>query len=232
MSLPVIDTPKYHVTLPGNGEKVIFRPFTVKEQKQLLVAVNGDAEQQILAVEDIINACTFGKVNARQLAAYDSEYLFLQIRARSIGETVALNLTCSECGNIQGGSLDLTSVGLEAPADHKHVFEIDDQITVKMRDPDIQLMDAIRRNNTPDAVTEFIARSIQSIWRGDELFDANDYSLAELIDWVEKLNPVNLEALEDFFSTLPVVRHNIEFTCTKCNTKNVAVMEGLQSFFA
>jgi hypothetical protein len=231
MALPTLDVPKYHTVLPSTGEKILFRPFIVREQKQLLVAVNGDADQQIQAIEDIVRTCTYEKIDPTRIPASDAEHLFLQIRARSIGEQVDLNLTCGECAATQNARLDLTAVQVHQPAGHEHTLDLDGNILLKMSDPNMRIMDAVRRENTPDAVIELIAHSIDSIWQGDEMFAAADYTLAELIDFVENLSPRNLEQLETFFETLPVLKHDIGFECKKCGAKNNAALEGLQSFF-
>lgn len=231
MSLPMVEAPKYTVTLPSSGEKIMFRPFLVREQKQLMVAVNGDAEQQMLAVEDIIKACTFDAVNPKKLSSSDAEFLFLQIRARSIGETIDLSLTCGECNHVQSGVLDLTLVNVTKPEGHAASVELSNGVILKLRDPGMQQMDEVRRDTNPDTVIKLIASCIQNIWQGDEMFSADEYSLAELIDFVESLLPVDLDKLQEFFESLPVLRHEINFECKQCGAKNTAVLEGLQSFF-
>lgn len=230
MALPVIDAPKYHVDIPGIGS-VMYRPFIVREQKQLLMAVDGDAAQQNQAMADIIKACTFGKIDVDNIPAYDAEYLFLQIRSRSIGENVALTLTCSSCEKTQEGNLDLTQVGVTRPEGHDYNIELGNKVLLKMVDPNMGTMDNLRRDNTPDAVIELIARSIQSIWEGDTMYAAKDYTLAELIEFVENLNPQDFDRLQAFFETLPVLHHDIEFDCKHCGAHNIATLEGLASFF-
>jgi hypothetical protein len=231
MSLPLIDVPKYTTELPSNGEKITFRPFIVREQKQLLLAVNGDAEQQIKAVEDVIQACTWNKINITKLPAYDIEYLFLQIRARSVGETVDLSLTCKNCSHKQPYKLDLTNVSVNKPQGHVSNIDLGQGLIVKMQDPNLISVDELRRNYTADGIIELIAKSIDSIWKNDELFSAKDYSLKELIEFVENLNPQNLTLIESFFDSLPVLKHELEFKCTECETDNSITLEGLQSFF-
>lgn len=232
MSLPSIELSKYHVELPSTGETVMFRPFLVREQKQLLVAVNGDKLQQTQAMYDIINLCTFGKVDASKLPAYDAEYLFMQIRSRSIGETVDLLLTCKECGHEQPGRLDLTDVQVQKTEGHVHDIDLGNGFILNMKDPNLLDVEVVRLEPTPDAVIELIARSIKTIWQGDEMFSAADYSLAELVDWVEQLSPRNLEQMQEFYETLPALRHELKFTCKQCGAENAAVLEGLQGFFA
>lgn len=231
MSLPVIDVPKYYTELPSNGLKVQFRPFVVREQKQLLMAVNGDPEQQLQAVEDVIQACTYGKINANKLPAFDVEHLFLQIRARSVGENVELVLSCNACEEKHPHTLDLTEVKVIRPEGHEYTVAISEHITLKMKDPDTRAVDELKRDYTPDGIVQLIARSIDSIWQDEELFAATDYSLAELIEFVESLSPSSLTEIEKFFDTVPTLKHSIGFECKKCGAKNEAVLEGLQSFF-
>jgi ribosomal protein L44E len=231
MSLPVIDAPKYYTELPSNGSKVQFRPFLVREQKQLLMAVNGDPEQQLQAVEDIIHACTFNKVNAEKLSAYDAEHLFLQIRARSVGENVDLVLTCQNCDEKHPHKLDLTEVKVVKPDNHTYTIDIGGDVLIKLKDPDLRAVDELKRNYTADGIIQLVARSIDSIWQGEELFASTDYSLGELVEFVENLSPVNLAKVEEFFDTLPILKHDIEYECKKCNSKNVAALEGLQRLF-
>lgn len=231
MSLPNIELSKYHVELPSTGETVMFRPFLVREQKQLLVAVNGDKLQQTQAMYDIINICTFGKIDAAHIPAYDAEFLFMQIRSRSIGEHVDLLLTCNQCQQEQPGQLDLTAVQVQKPEGHVRDIDLGNGLVLTMQDPNLLDVELVRNDPTPDAVIELIARSIRSIWQGDEMYSTADYSLAELVDWVEQLSPRNLDQLQSFYETLPVLRHELKFECKHCGAENTAVLEGLQGFF-
>ena len=118
MSLPKLDVPTYNLTVPSTGESIKIRPFLVREQKQLLIAQNGDVQQQTQAVLDIVQACTFNTFDVQHAPAYDAEYLFMQIRARSVGENIDLVLTCSECENRQDGNLDITTVEVKKTSGH------------------------------------------------------------------------------------------------------------------
>lgn len=231
MALPLIEAPKYYTELPSTGEKIQFRPFIVREQKQLLMAAQADADAQIQATEDIINACTWGKVDAKKLPSYDVEFLFLQIRARSIGENIELSLGCSHCENKQPYTLDVTKVLVDKSAKHNNTIDIGNNVIIKLRDPGLRTVDELRRDPNADAVIKLIASSIDSIWQGDTMYSAADYSLPELIEFIENLSPANLEKVEAYFESLPFLKHTIDFKCTKCEADNQAVLEGLQSFF-
>jgi len=230
MSLPTIDVPKYQTQLPSTGARVEYRPFLVREQKNLLIAVGGDADQQLQALKDTVQTCTFGQLNVDQLSAYDVEYLFLQIRARSIGENLDLVLRCQSCEATHEQSLDLTMVSVNKPLGHERELELEG-LTLTLRDPGIDAVDRYRRDPGPDAVIELIAQCIESIWQGDDLYSAQDYTLKELVEFVEELSPRNLQQLESYFNTLPVLRHELHWTCAACSTDNTAVLEGLQGFF-
>jgi hypothetical protein len=234
MALPKIDVPQYTLQLPSSGESVKIRPFLVREQKQLLIAQNGDVDQQTEAVLDIVDTCTFNKLSVRRLPAYDVEYLFLQIRARSVGENIDLILTCNSCEHKQDGKLDITSVAVNKQDEHNATVELGNGVVVNLRDPDLSSVNNLRaRADDADAnaVISLIARSIKNIWKGEEMFDAADYTDAEKIEFIENLSPANLAKIEKFFSSLPTLRHELEFKCEECGTDNTAVLEGLQSFF-
>ena len=234
MALPQIDVPVYTTQLPSTGEVVKFRPFLVREQKQLLIAQNAGIEQQTQAVLDIVNVCTYEKLPVDKLPAYDIEYLFLQLRTHSVGENIDLVLTCGECENKQETKLDLTTVKVEKSPEHEHNVDLGNGLILNMQDPNLAIINSLRSETelTADIVIAIIASCIRTIWKGDESYAAMDYTQAELIEFVENLSPGNLEQLEKYFVTMPRLKHVLDFTCNKCGKENSAAMEGLQSFFA
>ena len=231
MALPVFDTPRYKTKLPSSGEVIEYRPFVVKEQKMLLMATQASVDEQVDAVYRAVNACTFDALNVSKLASFDVEYLFLQIRARSVGEKIEMVLTC-ECTAKQNSTLDITSVNVQRDPEHTNVIELTNNVMVKLRYPTMKEVDALTQDRTVDAVIGLVAKSIDSIWQGDEMFAATDYSLAELIEFVENLSPTSLEKIEKFFTTMPVLRHDLEWACKECSKINKVTLEGIQSFFA
>jgi hypothetical protein len=231
MSLPLLTTPKHRIELPSTGERIEFRPFLVKEQKLLLMATNGGADQQISALNEVIHACTFGKVNAEKLPAFDAEFLFLNIRAHSVGETVNIVLTCS-CEAKQDAKLDVTSVKVDRKPEHSKTIDVDNNVSIEMRYPTLTDLSTMQAESNIDSIINLIAGSIDSIWEGDERIAAQDYSVAELVEFVENLNPATLDRLENFFVTMPVLRHDMAWDCKECGKHNEVVMEGMNSFFA
>jgi len=230
MALPVFDTPVATLALPSNGATVKFRPFLVKEQKQLLMAAQEGTNQQNDAIEGIINACTFGKVNAATLPGFDVEYLFMHIRAASVGEKVELVLTCP-CGAKQDESIDVTKVEVEKTEGHKDTIDLDNNITLKMRYPYLREIDELLAAKDVDGIIKLIARSIETIWQGDEMYAAADHTVAEMMAFVESMTPPNLEKIERFFATMPVLRHTMVWDCKACSKHNEVTLEGIQSFF-
>lgn len=231
MSLPMFTTSKHRIELPSTGEKIEFRPFLVKEQKLLLIATNGDAEQQITAMNEVIRACTFGKINPEKLPAFDAEYLFLNIRAHSVGESVNVVMTCS-CEAKQDAKLDVTSIKVDRHPEHNKVIDVDGNVSIEMRYPTLTDLSTMQAEANIEGIINLIANSIDSIWEGEERYAATDYTAAELIEFVENLNPATLDRLENFFATMPILRHKMEWDCKECGKHNDVTMEGMNSFFA
>lgn len=230
MALPTFDTAKYKTKLPSTGEVVEYRPFVVKEQKILLMATQASIEEQVDAVYAAVNACTFGNLRVADLPSFDVEYLFLQIRARSVGEKIDMVLTCG-CEAKQNSTLDITTVEVQREPGHSNVIELGNGVMVKMRYPTMKEVDSLAQNRTVDGVIGLVAKSIDSIWQDDEMYAALDYSLAELIEFVENLSPASLEKIERFFVTAPVLRHDLSWACAECSKINAVTLEGIQSFF-
>lgn len=231
MALPVFDTPIQSIKLPSNGEVVKFRPFFVKEQKQLLMAAQESAESQNDAVENVISACTFGKIDANKLPSFDVEYLFMHIRAASVGEKVELVLSCP-CGAKEDTSIDVTKIQVQKQDEHTNMIELDGNITVELRYPHLREVDELLATKDVDGIIKLIAKSIDKIWQADEMFAAADHSVAEMIDFVESMSPQSLDKIEKFFATMPVLRHTVEWDCKECSRHNEVTLEGIQSFFA
>ncbi len=231
MSLPIIDVPKYSTTLPSTGAKITYRPFLVREQKKLLVAVNDSLERQMATTQEVVNDCTFGQLNVPRLPYFDIEYLFLQIRARSVGESIDIVLTCGHCEHKQDSKLDITQVGVHKPENHGTRIDIGSDFILEMRYPTQIDIEEFRENPGPDGILKLIASCIAAIWQGEELFDAKDYSEQELLEFVDSLTPNQLDLLQSFFDTMPVLRHVIDFECEQCQEKNSVALEGLPSFF-
>ena len=150
MALPKIDVPVYSIALPSTGEVIKYRPFLVREQKQLLIAQNAGLEQQTQAVIDLVADCTFNKLDVRKLPAYDLEFLFLRLRANSVGENIDLILTCGECENRQDSRLDLTEVTVQKSEGHEHNIDLGQGLILNLVDPNLESLAQLRGQTSPD----------------------------------------------------------------------------------
>lgn len=195
------------------------------------MASNGTVEEQAAAAAETIRACTFGEVDAEKLPAFDVEYLFLQIRARSVGENIDVSLTCG-CGEKTTASLDITKVGVQKSENHSNKIDLGDDLMLVMRYPRMTEIDKYAQNIDADSTIELIAQSIETIWQADVMYAATDYSKQELIEFVESLSPAAFERIETFFATMPVLKHDLTWDCKKCGAHNTATMQGIENFFA
>lgn len=231
MPLPILEAAKYQTIIPSTGKRVEFRPFLVKEEKILLLAQESkDTNQIIRALKDIIAACTFNKIKVDELATYDLEYLFLQLRSKSVGEIVDLTIKCKECGSVNPTQVDLNEVNIEKP--NKKVdpkIKLTDSIGVILRPIPISEIDNIS-DNTEDFV-RMIALCIESIYDDSNVYHRKDTTEKELITFVESLSHSQLKMFEEYISNQPKLKHTLQFTCVQCGKKNEIHLQGLQDFF-
>ena len=238
MALPKLNTPKFKMKLPSDGRTVNFRPFLVKEEKLLLLATeSGESSELIAAVTDIIKSCTDIQ-DVDKLPTFDIEYIFLQIRTKSVGETVEVNVTCPDDGVTQiQMEIDIDAIKVEKNPDHTDIIKLDDDLSVKMGYP--SMTQFIETNfevdtNKPqvDQSLEIIMQCIDQVYTAEESWDASDCTKKELRDFVESMNSKQFKDIEKFFDTMPKLQHKIEITNPKTKVKSSVMLEGLASFFA
>jgi hypothetical protein len=213
MPLPKIEVPKYELTIPSSGKKVKFRPFLVREEKILLIAMEAEDEKQMVgAVKDIISNCVYDEVNVDDMPMFDIEYIFLQLRAKSKGETIDLSFECEKCKTPIETQVDLSTINVKEIVTDKNKSDTDN-------------------------IFRTINHCIESIWDKENVYAAKDHTKEELTDFIESLPDTAFEKLQKFFSTLPVLKHDIQLHCEagkgkkKCNWKGTKTLEGLGSFF-
>lgn len=231
MPLPVLETIKYETVIPSTGKKIEYRPFLVKEEKILLLAQeSGDSDQIIRALKDIINSCTFEKVNVDNLAVYDLEYLFLQLRAKSVGEIIDLQVKCKECERVNQLQVNLSSVQVEHSS-KKMSNKIELTETVGIIARPIPVKDIGKVSDKTEDFVKMIALCIESIYDDSNVYNSSDVSEKELLTFVESLSRSQVEKIEKFISNQPKLLHKESYTCHSCNAINTIQMEGLQDFF-
>jgi len=234
MALPKLETPKYQLVLPSTNEKINYRPFLVKEQKILLMAQESGKDEDIAnAVGELVNSCTFDKVNAEQSPLFDIEYVFLQIRARSVGETTELTVTCPDDKKTTVNvKVNLQDVSVQMTANHTNEIQISDTVKMVFRYPLLNDMKGIIANdkNEMSMVFSILSKCIQEIHHGDKIFNRVDMTDTELNEFIDSMSTIQLEKVIEFFDTMPKLRHVVKVTNPNTNVKSEVVMEGLTNF--
>ena len=240
MALPRIDTPIYDLELPLSKKKIKFRPFLVKEQKNLLMALESDDKDSIENnIKHVLQNCTLTeKIEIEKLPVIDVEYYFLQLRARSVGEVVENKYRCDNiveekaCGNIMETSLNLLDIKVSGIKENKDVIELSDKISVKLKYPEFSVLSKLAKLTDVTEITfEMIAESIEYIYDGDQFYYANETSHEELLEFVESLSQKQFSKMEEFFAELPKLEKKIEMKCSRCGFEHNLDVEGLESFF-
>jgi len=229
MSLPKLQTPTYELILPSTGDKIKFRPFLVKEYKILLTTLDSENEEINRVVTELVDACTFNKLKIDTLANFDIEYIFLNIRAKSIGEITNLLLNCNNCDNQISFDLNLTKAQVEKSPEHSSKINLTDKIIIEMRYPKFDEMIDIYQNFKSDRIVELLSRCIKAVYTEDTVYE--EYTKEELLEFVNSFSKDQFEMIENFFLTMPKLVQNIEQDCDKCGAHNELKLEGLQNFF-
>jgi hypothetical protein len=229
MSLPKLQTPTYELILPSTGDKIKFRPFLVKEYKILLTTLDSENEEINRVVTELVDACTFNKLKIDTLANFDIEYIFLNIRAKSIGEITNLLLNCNNCDNQISFDLNLTKAQVEKSPEHSSKINLTDKIIIEMRYPKFDEMIDIYQNFKSDRIVELLSKCIKAVYTEDTVYE--EYTKEELLEFVNSFSKNQFEMIENFFLTMPKLVQNIEQDCSKCGAHNELKLEGLQNFF-
>ena len=239
MPLPKINTPTYQLTLPSNNKKIKYRPFLVREEKILILALeSGDAKQISSSIVDIMADCIETKgVDITKLPSFDIEYLFLNIRAKSVGETVEVVITCPDDKKTTvDTSINIDDNKIKKTPGHKNIIKLDDKYSMKLKYPSMQQF--IDANFDTDEEGSQVAQSINMlstcidmIYDEEESWDAADSSPDELNSFIEQLNTKQFKEVESFFETMPKLEHIVEVTNPKTGKTSKVKLEGLASFF-
>ena len=231
MALPEIATPTYTLTIPSTKKKVKYRPFLVKEQKILILAMENEDQEQILdAITNTIKSCLITKVDMTTLALFDIEYLFLQIRARSISEEIEMRVTCADDGETTVDvKFMVDDVKVNYPKGHTNIIELSDDLTIEMQYPDLDYFAKINFMDEKVDEYELVAKCIKRVYVGEDDFTSD--SLDESKAWVEGLTNNQFEKIQQFFETMPTLRHVLKVKNPKTKVTNEVVLEGLSDFF-
>jgi len=235
MALPKIETPTYELTLPSQDIKVKYRPFLVKEEKILLMAMESQKADEIFqATKQIVASCTFNSLKVEDLPTFDLEYIFLQIRAKSVGEIAKLKIKCPDDNETYGNvEVDLSKVEVHVTDDHTNEIKINDKIKMIMKYPTIDDFDPDMDVEKPKTQSMFnmIAKAIYQIVDGETVHQAIDYKEAELHEFIEGLDSSIFAQIQKFFETMPKLKEEVEITNPKTKVKSKMVLQGLNDFF-
>lgn len=235
MPLPKLSTPFYELKIPSTGEKVRYRPFLVREEKVLLTALESESTEAILdAMCDVVRSCTEDKIDPTKYPMFDVQYIFLHLRLRSVGETVELSLPCTHegCGGSIVYNLDLEKIKVNVPSEESRKFEVGSGVGVIFRYPSI--LDAKKYDTTDQnssTLFSLMADCIETIYDETEVYQAKDHTHEELLTFLESISAKQLKKIMDMFENVPVLRHEISFTCPKCKKKVQYTLEGMEDFF-
>ena len=236
MALPKINTPTYELKIPSTGETIKYRPFLVKEEKVLLIAMeSGDTNSMLRGVKDIVEECTFNKIKLGDSPMFDVEYMFLNIRAKSVGEVSKLRVLCQDdlktYANVE---IDLNEIQVTVNDDHTNKIELTDEMGVIMKYPTIDSFSTAGISDiTPENMLDVIVACIDKIYdkKGEEVYDSKDSSKKELMDFVEQMNTTQFQDVQAFFDSMPKLRHEITVVNPKTKVENKVALSGLNDFF-
>jgi len=238
MPLPKIATPTYELVIPSTKKKIKYRPFLVKEEKVLIIAMESEDPSQIaVAVKDVIKACILSRgVKVEELSTFDIEYLFLNIRGKSVGEEVEVLVTCPDDGETKVPVIiALDDIEVQFDKSHSRDIRLDDTLVMRMKYPS---MEEFVKNNFSvsdvnlDETFNVIMSSIEQIYNEEESWSVKDCTKKELKDFIESLSSKQFKEIENFFSTMPKLSHTVTITNPNTGKENDIVLEGLASFFA
>jgi len=238
MPLPKISTPTYEMVLPSSNKKIRYRPFLVKEEKILIIAMESEDQKQITnAIKTVIGNCIISRgIKVDKLSTFDIEYLFLNIRGKSVGETVDVIITCPDDGETKVPvTIGLDEIKVHTHADHTKDIKLDNNLVMRMKYP--SLLEFIKNNfevGSDIGVTEsfdMIVACIEQVFNEEESWTASDCTKKELIDFIEQLSSKQFKQVEKFFETMPKLSHTIKVTNPNTKVESEIVLEGLSSFF-
>jgi len=237
MPLPKITTPTYELVLPSSGRKIKYRPFLVKEEKILIIALESQDQKQIAtAVKSILSSCILTKgTKVDKLSTFDIEYLFLNVRGKSVGEQIEVMVTCPDDGKTQVPmSINIDSIKVQKSDNHNADIKLDDTYTLRMRYP--SLNEFIKSNFNAEDIKvddtfELIASCVDQVYSEEESWTQEDCTKKELTNFIEQLNSAQFKEIEKFFDTMPKLAHTVKVTNPNTKVESEIVIEGLQSFF-
>ena len=231
MALPKLEVPSYELELPSTGKKVKYRPFLVKEHKILLTLVESDLPEVARGVTELVDVCTFKQLDIDKLSHFDVEYIFLQLRAKSLGESVDLVVNCP-CGAKVPHTVSLNDVKVVKTPDFTNKLKITDTVGIVMRYPKFEEITRLYDGEfKADVIFDVVKLCIESVYDDQDVYDKSSYTSEELDEFLNSLSKQQFEKIEKYFTDMPKIVQPIEADCPECGKHNSLTLEGLQNFF-
>ena len=239
MPLPKIATPTYELELPSTGKKIQYRPFLVKEEKLLVLALESENTREITtAIKNVLKSCIKTRgIKVEALPTFDIEYLFLNIRGKSVGEELDVNIICPDDGETTVPvQINIDNIKIQRPEGHNSKIQLDDDILMELKYPSLE--EFIKNNfdledqNQSEQSFDLIASCIESVYTADDVWTTADCTKKEIIEFLEQMNSRQFKEIEKFFTTMPKLSHEVKVTNPKTKVKSTVILEGLSSFFA
>ncbi len=242
MALPKVATPTYELTIPSTGQKIKYRPFLVKEEKVLMMAAQAGGESITAAVKDVLVACAESKIDTKRLTPFDIEYFFLQLRGKSVGEEITVEIPkpeeieCEEknCSQHCKILLNVNEIEVDTSKISDGKINITKDIGIKLKYPELDSMQkfiAGGRDPSADEIFKLINESIEYIWEGEEIYKSKDTTKKELNEFMESLNSEQFGRVRSFFEDMPRLSKEVTWTCPKCEKSTPLMLQGIDAFF-
>ena len=241
MGLPTIKTPQYELVLPSTGKTIKYRPFLVKEEKILILALESQSTKEITnAIKQVLKDCIITKgIKVEELPTFDIEYIFLNVRGKSVGESLDLIITCGDDGETQVPiTVFIDQIKVEEDPEHKRDIQLDTDLVLRMKYPSLDQFiktnfdfSSNQSSSNIERSFDIIASCIDVIFNAQESWSAADSTKKELTDWIETLTPNQFKEIEKFFDTMPRLSHTVKVTNPKTKVESEVTLEGLTSFF-
>ncbi len=237
MALPILQTPIYTIKIPSTDQEVKIRPFLVREEKALLIAQQSeDINVMVNTLKEIVSSCIKDKVDVESLAVFDLEYIFTQLRARSVGEYVELLFFCDTCDDDRANAkltIDISKVGVKRVEGHVKKIDLYDDVGIMMKYPNIETLIALEKvkEGNFEAIFDVVADCIDYVYTKDEIFHAKEQTKEEISEFLNSLTQEQFKKIERYFETMPKLSHDIAYDCPPCKKHHEKVLEGVESFF-
>ena len=231
MALPKLDTPVHTLTLPSSGEQIKFRPFLVKEQKLLILAEEGKNQDELYdTLKTIMDNCTFNKLPIKSLPMFDIEYLFLKVRAKSVGSKINVNVTCPDDNETKvQAEVDLDDVEIQMDEQHTNIIQISDDIKLVMQYPILEDVKILKNTSTLE-MFNIINKCVKELHHGEKIYNGPDMSEKDLNDFFESMSSEQFDKVNQFFDTMPRLRHFVKIVNPNTKVESEVMLEGLESF--